>query len=215
MNPIDTALQSVTPTVMVPRHEPFVPLQANGHRFLAASDGLWLEARRPWLYLCWPLVRQEKVAMPYGTLKQTLSAVPVKSHLMDEFIIMAQEVYPLECAAWVVWDEVTDDQTLLPMVPTSATVASVVFQRPRLQAGQHLLLDLHSHGQLGAFFSGQDNRDDRGEFKLAGVLGRVNTVIEAKFRLCANGLYVTLPDRIYGQRPQTLERTYERAFHPF
>lgn len=206
MNPIDTVLQSVTPTVMVPRHEPFQPLQTNGHRFLAASDGLWLEAKRPWLYLCWRLSEQTTVAMPYGTLQQTLVVQPVQSDLMDEFIAMAKNAYPLECAAWVVWDENSGEQELVPMVPTVATVASVQFERPRLKEGQHLLLDLHSHGTLAAFFSSEDNRDDRGEFKLAGVLGKVNGLVEAKFRLCANGLYVPLPDRLYGtQHLQMME----------
>jgi PRTRC genetic system protein A len=206
MNPIDTVLQSVTPTVMVPRHEPFQPLRTNGHRFLVASDGLWLEAKRPWLYLCWRLSEQTTVAMPYGTLQQTLVVQPVQSDLMDEFIAMAKNAYPLECAAWVVWDENSGGQELVPMVPTVATVASVQFERPRLKDGQHLLVDLHSHGGLGAFFSSEDNRDDRGEFKLAGVLGKVNGLVEAKFRLCANGLYVPLPDRLYGtQHLQMME----------
>jgi PRTRC genetic system protein A len=202
MNPIDIALQTVAPTVMVPRHEPFQPLQHNGHRFLAAADGLWLEARRPWLYLCWPLASQTKVAMPYGRLETKLEVVPVLKQIFDQFIDMAQEACPLECAAWVVWNEHTKEQRLLPMVATSATTGSVHFDRPRLAEGEHLLLDLHSHGRLDAFFSGQDDRDDRGEFKLSGVLGRLHREIGVvgKFRLCANGLYVKLPSVIYGKK---------------
>lgn len=206
MNPIDIALQTLTPTVMVPRHGPFDRLQHNGHRFLAASDGLWLEARRPWLYLCWPLAAQSKVAMPYGHLEPKLEVERVQPQIVDEFIDMAQAACPLECAAWVVWNEHKKEQRLLPMVATSATAASVHFDRPRLAEGEHLLLDLHSHGRLGAFFSGQDDSDDRGEFKLAGVFGCLNREIgvQAKFRLCANGLYVNLPNCTYGKQ-ETLE----------
>jgi len=68
LNPIDRTLQTVTPTVMVPRHEEFSSLATPGHRFLVAEDGLWIEIWRPWLYVRVPLATQDRVAMPYGKL---------------------------------------------------------------------------------------------------------------------------------------------------
>ena len=52
-------------------------------------------------------------------------------------------------------------------------------------------MDLHSHGASGAFFSTQDDTDDRasGEVKLAGVVGRVNDAPEWQFRLAACGVF--------------------------
>lgn len=50
MDPRDVALQSVAPVIMVPRYSDLEPLSQNGHRFLVADDGLWLEVYRPWLY---------------------------------------------------------------------------------------------------------------------------------------------------------------------
>ena len=55
MDARDIALQQSAPVVTVPRYGGFTPLTDNGHRFLVTGDGLWLEARRPWLYLRVPL----------------------------------------------------------------------------------------------------------------------------------------------------------------
>ena len=51
MDARDVALQHSAPVVTVPRYGGFTPLVENGHRFLVTGDGLWLEARRPWMYL--------------------------------------------------------------------------------------------------------------------------------------------------------------------
>ena len=66
MDARDVALQHSAPVVTVPRYGGFTPLAENGHRFLVTGDGLWLEARRPWLYLRVPLVCQKSVPILYG-----------------------------------------------------------------------------------------------------------------------------------------------------
>jgi PRTRC genetic system protein A len=199
LNRIDTALQSATPTVMVPRHEPFVPMPQVGHRFLAAADGLWLEARRAWLYLRWNLAKQAQVAMPYGAITPVVQVQKVPGCLVEEFIAFAKDVCPLECAAWIVWNASTDQCRLIKMVPTSVSNASVQIVRPALADNEHLVVDLHSHGRIPAFFSSEDNRDDCGEFKVAGVFGRLDGDIECRFRLCANGLYIDMGNQWEGQ----------------
>jgi hypothetical protein len=72
MDARDVALQQSAPVVTVPRYGGFAPLAGNGHRFLVTGDGLWLEARRPWLYLRVPLVSQKSVPMPYGWVGREL-----------------------------------------------------------------------------------------------------------------------------------------------
>ena len=192
LNPIDTALQTVTPTIMVPRHQTFVPMVSNGHRFLAASDGLWLEARRPWLYVRWPLCKQLTVPMPYGAVEQSIEVRQVPRDFIHQFIEIARKHCPLECAAWIVWNSVTDQWKLVELDPIEVTSASVRFVRPSLDDDEHLVMDVHSHGRHRAFFSSQDNEDDRGEFKVAGVFGNLDGEVQAKFRLCGNGLFVDL-----------------------
>lgn len=75
----------------------------------------------------------------------------------------------------------------------SSGCSHVRYTRPVLGDDEHLVVDLHSHGHLSAFFSTEDDRDDRGEFKIAGVLGNCDRgQCSTAFRLCANGLFLPL-----------------------
>lgn len=196
MNPLDIALQAVTPTVMVPRFGPFEPLTRSGHRFLAAADGLWLEVCRPWMYLRRRLAAQSTVAMPYGSLQEdmTLSFGTVPRDLVKSFADYARTRCPNECAAWVVWNERTSAFSMRILAETSVGEEHVTVVRPKLDNGEHLVVDLHSHGRLPAFFSSEDNEDDRGEVKISGVVGNCDQdQLTVKFRFCANGLFIPLP----------------------
>jgi len=61
--------------------------------------------------------------------------------------------------------------------------ASVKFKRdPNLEDTHTLVLDIHSHNTMGAFFSGTDNRDEQ-EARVYGVIGKLNQEWpEMKFR---------------------------------
>lgn len=193
MDPRDHALQAVTPTVMAPRYGAFEALASNGHRFLAASDGLWLEVRRPWLYLRKRIAEQTMVAMPYGVLTEEMQfAERIPRHLIEEFLKEAARRCPSECAAWITWNESTGRWRLRHLEEQSASAEHVDVIRPALPDGEHLVLDLHSHGRDSAFFSPRDDRDDHGEYKIAGVVGHVDTKPVLLLRLCAGGLFIPI-----------------------
>lgn len=225
MNPLDLALQGAVPTVMVPRFGTFEPLQDSGHRFLAASDGLWLEVRRSWLYLRKPTARQTKVAMPYGTVTETMELFcgPVPLDLLREFSAQARNAAPLETAAWGTWDEESGKFMFRRLDANNASAAYIDVNRPRLNDNEHLVLDMHSHGKGRAFFSGTDNEDDQGEVKIAMVLGHCNREkLDTKTRLCCLGLYIPLAANVADDgavrfaevRPlQTREESWNTASH--
>jgi PRTRC genetic system protein A len=198
MSPLDTALQSVTPTVMVPRFGPFEPLQENGHRFLAAMDGLWLEVRRSWLYFLHPIAQQSVVSMPYGALEPDVSILcgKIPHEMLQMFKQYAEQRAPCECAAWITWNEHDGRFTyrLLEEISSSHAHADVV--RPLLEDGEHLVLDLHSHGCEDAFFSPKDDKDDRGEVKLVGVMGGFGNpkAVPTVARLSVLGIFIPLGD---------------------
>jgi len=210
LNPIDVALQAVTPTVMVPRYEPLRPLGESGHRFLAARDGLWIEVRRPWLHAVLPVVRQEGVPMPYGWLKQfvELSCGRVPGRLVVGFVGDAMRTPDTEIAGGVIWNEATGTWRYERFEAVEASGDHIQYQRPRLVEGEHLVLDMHSHGGHGAFFSATDNEDDRGDVKLSLVVGRVADTggPEIMVRLCSMGVFsgvepgdiYVLPEMIHG-----------------
>lgn len=195
MHPLDRVLQNTTPTVMVPLHGRLAPMQEPGHRFLAAQNGLWLEVLRAWCHIIWPLSTQTIVAMPYGSLEKYMQLVfqKIPQELIALFIEDARKTAPVETAAWITWDQNTNLMAYQRLEPLSADRNEIKFNRPALPEGVHLVVDLHSHGDAPAFFSPKDNKDDRGEVKIAGVVGNCREqTVSMEWRFCINGLFVPL-----------------------
>jgi len=192
----DAALQTLTPSVMVPKYGSLEPMSQSGQRYLLASDGLWVEVKRAWLDLVVPLANQNVIPMPYGVLKQKMqfNFGTLPTSFLRKFINEARAHLPNECAAWFIWDEETDLMRFEMLVANHASSGSIEYICPELKEGEHLVADIHSHGAMSAFFSFQDNDDDRTEVKLAIVVGNVDTDTPTiKMRLCANGYFADLP----------------------
>lgn len=201
IDPRDAALQSVMPAVMVPRFTPFEPLEAIGQRLLIAANGTWLEVRLAWIYIRVLVAPPAAVTVPYGQVEGEMSFIfgKLPRAMVTQFIEVARERCPNECAAWAVWNQTTDTVRLL-MLDDEISVGHghVKVNLPELEEDEHMILDLHSHGETGAFFSRTDNKDDQGGCKIAGVVGNLNQeCVTTAFRLCANGLFVTLPFDAY------------------
>lgn len=197
MDPRDAALQSMTPTVMVPRFAPFEPLSQTGQRLLMAGNGLWLEVNLPWIYIRALVAPKAAVPVPYGDVEAELrfGFDRLPRSMVSQFIEVARERCPNECAAWVVWNQASNEMRLL-MLDDEISVGRghVDVNLPVLEEGEHMILDLHSHGENPAFFSRTDNKDDKGDFKVAGVIGNLNQEeVTTAFRLCVNGMFITLP----------------------
>jgi len=196
MDKRDLALQTLTPSVMVPKFSEFSKLEQAGSRFCIASDGLWLEVKRAWLDLCVPLALQDKVLMPYGQLKQSMqfNFGKLPNDFLVKFLKEAREVLPNEHAAWFIWSEDTGEIRYETLEAESASLDAITYRCPVLKDGDHLIADIHSHGHSRAFFSEEDNHDDRSEVKIAIVVGNVGSDQPTmEMRLCANGHFVSLP----------------------
>jgi len=200
MDSRDVTLQSVMPTVMVPRFSKLEELDTAGNRILMASNGVWLEVCRAWLYMRTPIAPPVTVPVPYGKVRTEVrfGFGRLPRNLVAQFIELAKERCPNECAAWVVWNQQTDQWRLMMLEERSAGPDHVIVNLPSLEEGEHMVMDLHSHGWLDAFFSSTDDYDDgRGEVKIAGVVGNLNKPeVTASFRLCANGVFVPLQSPI-------------------
>jgi len=202
MDKRDIALQTLTPSVMVPKFSELEQLEQSGHRFCIASDGLWMQVKRPWLELCVPLAQQHTVSMPYGKLEEKMqfNFGPLPKAFLQQFLQEARDHLPNECAAWFIWDENTAEMRFEMLVADDATSGSITYQCPVLEDGEHLIADIHSHGEGHAFFSFQDNDDDRTEVKIAIVVGNVDTDTPTmRMRLCANGYFIELPCKNTGE----------------
>ena len=206
MDPRDIALQSTMPTVMVPLFGTFEPLATPGNRILCAKDGIWIEARRPGIYARQPIALQDSVAMPYGAVTPALeTGFANLGETIRQFVEYAKQSMPNEVAMALIWDESTGALTGQVLEPVSSSPGHITYLRPDLTEGQHVVVDIHSHGSAPAFFSRTDNKDDRGDLKIAIVVGNVdqpNPTVKA--RLCTLGRYLPLPISI----PENGERTF-------
>ena len=201
MHSLDEALFASCPTRPVPRYGTHSALVDIGHRLLVAADGLWLELRRPWLHLVWPLLQGVPVAIPYGRLQAEMAFAfsCIDTTLLERFVDESREHYPSEHAAWMVWNEQTLALEYRVLHTTARNTGAIAFHRPALCAHEHLCVDIHSHGQHPAFFSDQDDQDDRGEIKLAVVIGEVTSARPSvALRLCAAGLFIDLEPSCLG-----------------
>jgi len=199
MNLIDAALQAHTPAIMVPRHEALAPLEGPGHRFLVSRSGLWVEAQRAWCRVVWPLALVDHgIALPFGDLEPrvelTFGRLP--EWPIVQFIEQARKAYPLETAGVVVWSEGTNELRYEACRAISASAGHVKSHWPTLGPGEAVVIDLHSHGALRAFFSGQDRSDIGSDVVVAGVVGRLDQAspeIAISLFACGVEIPVTLP----------------------
>lgn len=195
-HPLDQALLSAAPLLPVPLFGEFQPLETNGHRFLVGRNGLFIEAKRPWFRAIWPVAEQVKAAIPYGRIAPRVEfafgVLPVE--LLRRFVDDARKALPNEAAAWLIFNENSKNLEYRLLENDSATPGSIQYRAPPLLNGEHLAVDLHSHGGLGAFFSSTDDMDDAGSFKVAGVIGHVDRdKPSVSFRLCLGGMFANLP----------------------
>ena len=205
---LDMATFRAAPIAAVPLHCEFAPLLENGHRFLLAKGGTYLEVRRPWLHFIHRIGEPDAtVRIPYGDIASKFemgfgrlgTALPQ----MKEFATHAMVESPIEAAASLLWNHKTNEWSLkYPEVIGKATSGSITYKQVDVGEDESLVVDLHSHGAHSAFFSLTDNDDDAGAVKIAGVFGSLDQAVQTvAFRLCVLGVYVpmTVPaDKIFG-----------------
>lgn len=195
---MDLALLKAALVAVVPKYSPFQPLEENGHRFLIAEDGMYLEVRRPWLYFVRQIARQVDVAMPYGAItpctELAFGRISDILGALQGFVARARLSAPNETADMLVWNEHTKVLSVENVTVLEATAGSVKYECRALADHESIAIDMHSHGNIAAFFSDTDDRDDAGSVKISGVIGNLDSdTPTAAFRLCVLGLYLAIP----------------------
>ena len=197
----DLALQAHTPVDVVPLFGEFVRLERSGHRFLAARDGLWLESNRPWGRAVWPLAVQDAVPMPYGALNQSveLRFGEVPQWCFTRFAQHARKAHPVEIGAVVTWNECTGAFTFHLCESIEARVGHLKARWPIVGEFEHVVLDIHSHGPIAAYFSDEDKSDMGATMVVACVLGRMeqeNCEIALSLFACGLELPSVVPEKL-------------------
>jgi PRTRC genetic system protein A len=114
--------------------------------------------------------------------------------MKQRFLAEASAALPNEHAAWLVWDGRRAALTYQSLVAIACGPGAIQYHRPRLFDHESLAVDIHSHGMLPAFFSDTDDKDDRGAYKLAIVVGSFGGAeLSVAMRLCLGGWFIDLP----------------------
>jgi PRTRC genetic system protein A len=193
----DSLLLSLAPVAVVPKYSTFSPLTHNGHRFLLADDGMYLEVRRPWLYVVHRLAQQTAVTMPFGAIEPcTQLAFGRISQIVpqiQQFAASAIRELPNEHADMLVWNNLDETLSDLNVSIPLATPGSLTYKSREMEDHESIAVDIHSHGTAPAFFSATDNQDDAGSVKLSVVIGNLDKVQPSiAVRLCLLGLYLPI-----------------------
>ncbi|UJJ60412.1 PRTRC system protein A [Rhodanobacter denitrificans] len=169
VDPRDAVLQAAFPTVPVPRFGALPDLPVGRKRLLVASDGLYLEVRSTALHA---RLRLASVDTPHGACREFLA--PAGGRLDRNWIGKLAELAlaggESEVASGIVLGE---DGWRLHRPRTLSSSGAHVTYRDDFE-DDALLVDMHSHGALDAFFSSTDDAGDlaRPGPYLAVVLGR-------------------------------------------
>jgi PRTRC genetic system protein A len=196
MSSVDKAILGTFPLVAVGPTEGYPPAVESGIRYLAAAEGLWREINLPWIRILHPL-GPSTLPLPYGHLKYEVDVKcgPVPVELIREFNAVARACAPQENAAAIVWNAVEDYWRLAQRPVISASADHIEFREATLLPGEHIVIDVHSHGHHPAFFSRDDDRDDAGTMRFSLVVGSFNKEQPTSaMRLCMAGL--VLPARV-------------------
>jgi PRTRC genetic system protein A len=186
-----------TPTLMQSLHGEALPKPETGkHRFVIAGDGVYVEAINPVLEVRLP-VAKSSIKLPYGRIgavgvrlthgqipKRILQDVCEKTFLCAEY----------EWAGLVVWDKIRKEYALYELDTISSSTRHISY-RNALPDEYELVMDLHSHGSMPAFFSKTDDKSDIGGFYIAGVVGNCDSG-EPTFatRIVVNGHFFECSD---------------------
>jgi PRTRC genetic system protein A len=108
-----------------------------------------------------------------------LPAGKVPKILFDQIVEFFRKVMDLkkadyEAHAWILWHK--DRGYFISIPPQSVSKASVRFDYndESLPPGSVIVVDIHSHNTMGAFYSSTDNNNDRSGIYYSGVIGKLS-----------------------------------------
>lgn len=206
LNAKDAALQRSCPVISAPRFQELPPMQ-DGQRIVMAANGVFIQVKRPWLDCIEKIGDVDpRLPLPFGMLTPKIAfafnTIPLA--LLHEFIAAGRDALPNEIAGGLIYSAGAASLRLQRYEALSQSPTGIRYAMPALAADETIAVDLHTHGAGTAFFSSEDDADDRC-VKIAGVFGNLDAdTPSAAFRLAINGMYRVLPHPWQGS-VQTVE----------
>ncbi len=177
MDTRDQIVFGETPTLMQPVYGESLPKPEIGkHRFVIANDGLYVEAINPVLEVRLP-VAKSSIKLPYGIIGSVgvrLVNGQIPKRILQDVCEKTLLCGECEWAGLVVWDKIRCEYALYEPDTISFSTRHISY-RNELSDEYELVMDLHSHGSMPAFFSKTDDKSDMGGFYIAGVVGNCDS----------------------------------------
>lgn len=174
---LDHIIREQYPVIQATRYTPHQALTVPGVRYVVSSEGLWRELRTSWIYMMLPLAVTHSAIIPFGSMAPTVqllcSAPPVD--LWRDFMVYAKKYHPNEIAGAFVWNQASDTWRFATREAITQGPAHIDYREVEIAEGEHIVFDLHSHGNFAAGFSATDDKDDLGSIKIAAVVGNVGS----------------------------------------
>jgi PRTRC genetic system protein A len=181
--------------------------------YLLAGNGVFIHARKPGLNICFQISEAEVrgLAPLESWTNFTLARVPVgylQKMLELSIGVCVEKEEPTETLFHLIWME-TDRRWRLDKPAQTATGGSV---KP-LDDGdgssyQLATIEVHSHHQMTAFFSGQDDADEQG-FRIYGVIGEIFTEPKLRVRVGCFGQFFEIPAETIFELPTAISDAHE------
>lgn len=173
----DQVVFGETPTLMQPLHgEALSKPESGKHRFVIACDGVYVEAINPVLEVRLP-VAKSAIKLPYGQIGSVgvrLTHGQIPKRILHDVCEKTFLCSPNEWAGLVVWDKIRKEYALYEPDVISFSAGHISY-RNVLSDEHELVMDLHSHGNIPAFFSRMDDKSDIGGFYIAGAVGNCDS----------------------------------------
>ncbi|MDD5060745.1 MAG: hypothetical protein PHN44_00495 [Candidatus Marinimicrobia bacterium] len=153
------------------------------YNYIQGGNGIFVQAKNPLMGAIIPIAPVEIRGLAPVTEAVNLINGKVPRRLYDlafsVFLAHPSEEHYLA----ITW---RDGEYHIEYPPQSKNGGGVEYQRPK-----NIFMDIHSHSQMPAFFSGTDNRDETG-FQLYLVIGKVDGNPEYRLRIGIYGYFKEL-----------------------
>ena len=178
-------------TYHIHRRHPLPPNDAVAYQYVLTATGLYLRAENAFFDVCLPLARCRVRGLAPLKPHFALKVPRLPGRLLAAVLADARQA---RSAGNVLNERLYHfyhggGRVRVVQPPQRATATSVV---AAVADPAGLLLDLHSHGHMSAFWSGTDDGDEQG-FRAYGVIGRLDERPEIRLRLGVYGVWFPLP----------------------
>lgn len=158
---------------------PIPACSRSGLDYLIGSNGVFARATRPGIEVLMPISRHEQTLKGLAKINPFLKVSP----LVPEALLL--EIWRLSCQACANSEQpmemlfhllLLDGQWQL-IVPEQMqhSTSCRPLHTDRDSSTNRAVIEIHSHGMMGAFFSTTDDQDESFGFRIYGVLGKVRS----------------------------------------